>query len=90
MEAISQNSLRNLQRKRKKLGIPFRGTVIEANSRNFLPNLSAEEEITRNSVPNHSAEEKTTQNKTRQRQSPTVLKFKVLVETARIGFHHPG
>jgi hypothetical protein len=34
------------------LGIPFRGTKIEANSRN--------------SVPNHSVEEKPTRNKTRQ------------------------
>jgi hypothetical protein len=34
------------------IGIPFRGTKIEANSRN--------------SVPNHSVEEKPTQNKTRQ------------------------
>jgi hypothetical protein len=32
---------------------------------------------------------KTTQNKTQQRQSPTLLKLKVLVETVRIGFHHP-
>jgi hypothetical protein len=39
-----------LQPKRKQLGIPFRGTKIEANSRN--------------SVLNHSAEEKTTRNKT--------------------------
>jgi hypothetical protein len=51
-----------------------------------LPNLLVEEKTTRNSVPNHSAEEKTTQ---RQRQSSTVLKLKVLVETVRIGFHHP-
>ncbi|MFN9959156.1 MAG: hypothetical protein ACK55I_39190, partial [bacterium] len=67
-----------------------RGTVIEANSRNSLLNLSAEEKTTRDSVPNHSAEEKTTQNKTWQRQSLTDLKLKVLVETVRTGFHHPG
>jgi hypothetical protein len=39
---------RTLPRKRKQLGIPFRGIKIEANSRNFVPNLSAEEKITRN------------------------------------------
>jgi hypothetical protein len=55
-----------LRRKRKQLGIPFRGTEIEANFRN--------------SVPNHSAEEKTTQDKTRQRQSLTTFKLRVLVE----------
>ncbi len=40
-----------LQWKRKQLGIPFRGTEIEAKSRNSLPNPSAEEKTTRNSVP---------------------------------------
>jgi hypothetical protein len=90
MEAISQNSLPNPSEEEKKLRIPFCGTVMEANSWNSLPNLSVEEKITRNSVLNHSAEEKTTQNKTQQQQSPTVLKLKVLVETVRIGFHHPG
>jgi hypothetical protein len=34
---------RTLPRRRKQLGIPFRGTKIEANSHNFVPNLSAEE-----------------------------------------------
>ncbi len=43
---------RTLLRMRTQLGIPFRRTKIEANSRN--------------SVPNHSVEEKPTQNKTRQ------------------------
>ncbi len=90
IEANSRNSLTKPSAEEKKLGIPFRGTEIEANSRNSLPNLSAEEKTTRNSVPNHSAEEKTTQNKTRQRPSPTVPKLKVLVETVRIGFYHPG
>jgi hypothetical protein len=37
---------RTLHRKRKKLGIPFRGTNIEANSRNAVPNHSAEEKMT--------------------------------------------
>jgi hypothetical protein len=32
----------------KQLGIPFRGTKIEANSRNSVPNRSAEEKKTRN------------------------------------------
>jgi hypothetical protein len=45
------------------LGIPLRGTEIEANSWNSLPNLLAEEKTTQNSVPNHSADEKTTQKK---------------------------
>jgi hypothetical protein len=40
-----------LQRERKQLGIPFRITEIEANSRNSLPNSSAEEKTTGNSVP---------------------------------------
>jgi hypothetical protein len=44
-------SFRTLQRKRKQLRIPFRGTKLEASSRNFLPNFSAEEKTTRNSVP---------------------------------------
>ncbi len=70
---------RTLPRKRKQLGIPFRGTKIEANSHNSVPNPSAEENTTRNSVPwyqneckflefrsEHSAKEKPTQNKTRQ------------------------
>jgi hypothetical protein len=89
IEANYRNSLPNPSAEEKQLGIPFRGTEIETNSRKSLPNLLAEEKKTRNSVPNHSAEEKTTQNKTRQRQSPTVLKLKVLVETVIIGFHHP-
>jgi hypothetical protein len=72
---ISRNSLPNPSAEEKQLGIPFRGTEIEANSQNSLPNLSAEE--------------KTTQNKMRQRQSPTLLKLKVLAEAVRIGFHHP-
>jgi hypothetical protein len=44
-------AFQTLQRKRKQLGIPFRGTKLEASSRNFLPNSSAEEKTTRNSVP---------------------------------------
>jgi hypothetical protein len=69
---------RTLPRKRKQLGIPFRGTKIEAYSRNSVPNPSAEEKQlgipflgpkidanSRNSVPNHSAEEKTTRNTTK-------------------------
>ncbi len=43
-------AFQTLQRKRKQLGIPFRGTKLEASSRNFLPNSSAEEKTTRNSV----------------------------------------
>jgi hypothetical protein len=68
--------LRNrISRKRKHLGIPFRGTEIEANSRNSIPKPSAEDkqlgipfrgtEIEANSqhsLPNLSAEEKTTRN----------------------------
>ncbi len=38
---------RSLQRKRKQLGIPFRGTNIEANSRNSVPNHSAEKKLLR-------------------------------------------
>jgi hypothetical protein len=37
--------------KRKMLGIPYRGTKFKQNSRNFVPNRSAEEKITWNSVP---------------------------------------
>ncbi len=40
-----------LPRKRKQLGILSRRPKIEANSRNSLPNPSAEEKITRDSVP---------------------------------------
>jgi hypothetical protein len=60
---------RTLPRKRKQLRIPFRGTKIEANSRDSLPNPLVEEKhlgipfrgttvqaISQNSVPNHSAE----------------------------------
>ncbi len=68
---IEANSRNSLHRKRKQLVIPFRGTTIEANSRN--------------SVPNHSGEEKTTRNKTRQRQSLTLFKLRVLVEALRLG-----
>jgi hypothetical protein len=81
--SVEQKILRiplwTLPRKRKQLGIPFRGTEIEAKcsfpnpSRNSLLNPSTEEKTTRNSVLNHSAAEKTTLNKTRQRQSPTVV-----------------
>ncbi len=42
---------RTLPRKRKQLGITFRGTKIEAYSRNSIPNPFAEEKTTRNSVP---------------------------------------
>ncbi len=80
--------LRTLPRKRKQLGIPFRGTELEAES--SFPNPSAEEKTTRNSVPNHSTAEETTLNKTRQRQSPKVVKLWVLVESGWIGFHQPG
>ncbi len=87
-QKILRIPLRTLPRKRKQLGIPFRRTEIEAQS--SFPNPSAEEKTTRNSVPNYSAAEKTTLNKTWQRQSPTVVKLWVLVESLRIGFHHPG
>jgi hypothetical protein len=104
-------SFRTLPRKRKQLGIPFRETKIEANSRNSLPNPSAEEKQlgipfrTFSGKENNSEfrsveknirkksefhSKKTTQNKTRQRQSMTVFKLRVLLEAARIGFHHPG
>ncbi len=68
--------LRTLPRKRKQLRIPFRWTKIEANSRNSIPNPSAEEKTTRNpvrgtkieansqnSLLTSSAEEKTTKKK---------------------------
>jgi hypothetical protein len=42
---------RTLPRKRKQLGIPFRGPKIEINSHNSVPNHSAEEITTQNSVP---------------------------------------
>jgi hypothetical protein len=42
---------RTLPPKRKKIGIPFRRTKIEAYSQNSAPNPSAEEKTTRNSVP---------------------------------------
>ncbi len=42
---------RTLPRKRKQLGIPFRGTKIEAKFHNSVPKPSAEENRTRNSVP---------------------------------------
>jgi hypothetical protein len=42
---------RTLPRKRKQLRILFLKTKIEANSRNSVPNHSAEEKPTRNSVP---------------------------------------
>jgi hypothetical protein len=41
---------RTFQQNGKQLGIPFRGTEIEANSRNSLPSPSAEEKTTLNSV----------------------------------------
>ncbi len=66
---------RTIPWKRKMLEIFYSGTKIEANSRNFIPNHSAEEKNARNSVscnknrsnfsnsvPNHSLEEKTTRN----------------------------
>ncbi len=40
-----------LLRKRTQLGIPFHETKIDANSRNSVPNHSAEENTTRNSFP---------------------------------------
>ncbi len=43
-------TFQTLQRKRKQLWIPFRGTKLEASSRNFLRNSSAAEKTTRNSV----------------------------------------
>jgi hypothetical protein len=64
-----------IPRKRKPLGFLFRGTNVDTNTWNSVPNHSAEEKTTRNffrgtkfdantwnSVPNHSAEEKTTWN----------------------------
>ena len=64
---------RILQRKRKQLGIPFRGKNIEANCRN--------------SVPNHSAEEKPAQHKTRQPKiSIIVLDVRVIIEAVRCEF----
>jgi hypothetical protein len=93
----------DLQRKRKQLGISFRGTKTEANSRNSLPNPSEEEKTPRNSVLWYENRSKisefrsepfrgieTTQNKTQQWQSLTVFKLRVPVEAVRIGFHHPG
>ncbi len=47
-QKILRIPLRTLPRKRKQLGIPFRGTEIEAKS--SFPNPSAEEKTTRNSV----------------------------------------
>jgi hypothetical protein len=55
-----------LQRKRKQPGIPFRGTKVEANSRN--------------SAPNHSAEEKTSQSKTRQPKISKIVSEKMTFE----------
>ena len=42
---------RTVPQRRKMLGILYHGTKIEANSRNFVRNHSAEEKTTRNSVP---------------------------------------
>jgi hypothetical protein len=39
--------------RQKMLGILYRGTKLEANARNSVPNHSAEETTTRNSVPKH-------------------------------------
>ncbi len=39
---------RTLPRKRKQLAIPFRGTKIEADSQNAIPNHSAEDKTIRN------------------------------------------
>ncbi len=50
-QKILRIPFRTLPRKRKQLGIPFRGTKIKANSQNSFPNPSAEEKTTRNSVP---------------------------------------
>jgi len=50
-QKILRIPFRTLPRKRKRLGIPFRGTKIEANYQNSFPNPSAEEKTTWNSVP---------------------------------------
>ncbi len=84
----SQNSAPNPSAEEKTTRNSVPRTEIEAKS-SFL-NPSAKEKTTRNFVPNHSEAEKTTGNKTRQWQSPTVVKLWVLVESGRIGFHHPG
>ncbi len=47
----SQNSGPNHSEVKKMLGILYRGTEIEANSRNSFRNHSVEEETTRNSIP---------------------------------------
>jgi hypothetical protein len=43
--------------RQKMLGILYRGTKLEANARNSVPNHSAEETTTRNSVPKHVSDE---------------------------------
>jgi hypothetical protein len=48
---ISEFRSEPIPRERKMLGIPYRGTKFKQNSRNFVPNHSAEEKTTRNSVP---------------------------------------
>ncbi len=44
-------TFRIIPQRRKRLGILYHGPRIEANSRNSVPNHSAEEKSTRNSVP---------------------------------------
>ncbi len=63
---------RTLQRKRKQLGIPFRGTNKETNCRN--------------SVPNHSAKENPAQNKTRQPKISIIVSEKTTFEVRRNHF----
>ena len=60
-QMVISDGIPDVPRKRKTRN-PFRGTKIEANSHNSVPNPSAEEKTTRNSIPNHSAEENTTRN----------------------------
>jgi hypothetical protein len=48
---VSEFRSETIPRKRKMLGIPYRGTKLKQNFRNFVLNNSAEEKTTRNSVP---------------------------------------
>jgi hypothetical protein len=63
---------RTLLRMRTQLGIPFRGTKIEENSRN--------------SVQNHSAEDKPTQNKTRQPNISKIVSEKMTFDVQNKSF----
>ncbi len=44
---------RSISRNKKQLGIPFGGTKIDANFRNFIPEHFAEEKTAQNSVPSN-------------------------------------